>query len=174
MPAIQQSSGSLPTPANLAKPVVEKVAGQIANKLGYTPGCDLEKIVKDLGGVVKYENWGEEGRDGSLEVTPGQSPHFVIRLASFAGHLRNRFTIAHELGHYFLHSNVGQKEITVAREGSGRVEWEANWFAGAFLLPEVQFKADWEKYGHSIPRIVGVYQVSEAVVEIRLKNLKMQ
>ncbi|MDB6140100.1 MAG: hypothetical protein JWO94_3172, partial [Verrucomicrobiaceae bacterium] len=99
---------------------------------------------------------------------------FIIRLSSFVGNLRNRFTIAHELGHYYLHSLAGKKAIRVARAGTNRVEWEANWFAGAFLLPQKRFQEDWQSYGHDPARLAAVYQVSEAVVEIRLETLRMK
>lgn len=162
-----------PAPANLTKQAVDKFAGEVANKLGYSPGTDLESIVNSIGGQIQYGTW-DNKEDGSLEVYPGSQPAFIIRLASFTGNLRNRFTIAHELGHYFLHSGGGKKAIRVARADSGRLEWEANWFAAAFLLPADQFKKDWASYGCSVARIVSVYKVSEAVVEIRRDNLGLQ
>lgn len=173
MPAPVSDSFALPEPANLSRDMVDEIASKVAAKVGYRPGAQLEPIVRELGGEVRYEAWGMEDHGGSLEVRPGEIPHFIIRVASFAGNLRNRFTIAHELGHYFLHSGVGKKAIRVMRAGSGRVEWEANWFAGAFLLPSEQFKRDWENYGHSTARIMGVYQVSKAVVDIRLETLDL-
>jgi IrrE N-terminal-like domain len=163
-----------PSPANLTKQAVDKFAGEVAQRLGYTPGADLEAIVTSIGGQIRYDTWEHTGEDGSLEVYPGSSPSFVIRLAAFNGNLRNRFTIAHELGHYFLHSGGGKKPIRVARADSGRLEWEANWFAAAFLLPADQFIQDWTKYGKSAARLVSVYKVSEAVVDIRLENLQLK
>lgn len=163
-----------PSPANLAKLAVDGLAEQVARKLGYTPGAELEPFVRSLGGEIRYDSWGNQEDGGSLEVYPDQTPAFIIRLAAFAGNLRNRFTVAHELGHYFLHSGGGKKRICVARAGTGRLEWEANWFAAAFLLPAEQFKCDWNKYGKSVARMVSVYKVSEAVVEIRLETLGLK
>lgn len=163
-----------PSPANLSKFAVDAFAADVAQRLGYKPGADLEPIVASLGGRILYETWEADEQSGSLEVFPGEPPTFIIRIAAFAGNLRNRFTIAHELGHYFLHSHGGRKRIRVARAGSGKLEWEANWFAGAFLLPAEQFKRDWISYGQSVARIVSVYKVSEAVVEIRLENLGLK
>jgi hypothetical protein len=174
MTAANPTSFTAPVPANLSKGVVDEIAGRVAAKVGYKPGGDLDLVVRTLGGVIHYQSWGMGDKEGSLTVNPGQAPLFTIRVANFAGNLRNRFTIAHELGHYFLHSDIGKKAIQAARAGSGRVEWEANWFAGAFLLPKDQFLKDWEAYGHSVPRMVGVYQVSEAVVQIRLETLGLR
>lgn len=50
---------------------------------------------------------------------------------------RDRFTCAHELGHYFLHSNSNPR---FARGGDYRIycsaEWQANVFAGEILIPQ--------------------------------------
>lgn len=56
-----------------------------------------------------------------------------------AGNGRDRFTVAHELGHLVLHNGVGLARKMVeptslkAYENS---EWQANTFAGALLIPE--------------------------------------
>lgn len=174
MAAIANIPSVKPVPTNLAKSAIGGFASQLSEKLGYQTASDLERIVRDLGGEIRYENIGIEDSGGSLEVRPNQSPGFIIRLYSFAGTLRNRFTIAHELGHYFLHSDAGTKPIVVKREGSDRLEWEANWFASAFLLPKKRFCEDWQRYGHSATRLASVYQVSEAVVDIRLETLNLK
>lgn len=50
---------------------------------------------------------------------------------------RDRFTLAHELGHYFLHRNA----VQFARAESGGIpkycepEWQANTFASMLLIP---------------------------------------
>lgn len=50
---------------------------------------------------------------------------------------RDRFTIAHEIGHYFLH----RKGVILSRRDSGHVEsfydpeWQANTFASFILMP---------------------------------------
>ncbi len=171
MPAALTADSREPQPANLKKSVVDEIAEKVAAKLGYSPGDDLLPYVKRLGGRVEHDAWDTDAGSGSLEVFPGETPAFVIRLPAFTGNFRNRFTIAHELGHYFLHSGGGKKPILIRREGSNRVEWEANWFAAAFLLPTKQFTEDWQKYHRSVPHMVHKYQVSDAVVEIRLKSL---
>lgn len=163
-----------PKPCQLSKSTVDEVAAKIARKVGYEPGADLEKIVSKLGGEILHQAWDEATDGGSLEVYPGGKPHFLIRVSPFAGALRNRFTIAHELGHYFLHSGVGTKPIKVMREGSDRVEWEANWFAAGFLMPAEQFKADWRRAKGSMGALIRRYQVSEFAIELRQEYLKLK
>jgi hypothetical protein len=136
-----------PVPAMIPKATVYEIAEQIANSRGYRPGDDLHDIVSSLGGKIKVsDNWDSiSAESGSIEIDSiGQ---FTIFISAFTHPLRDRFTIAHELGHYMLHyvfhQNSGRKlgKIRVPRFGSDRLEWEANWFAAAFLMPKSEFIA---------------------------------
>lgn len=63
-----------------------------------------------------------------------------VYLGACDGNGRDRFTIAHELGHLFLHRYA---EVTLSRSDSemGKIppycdpEWQANTFASEFLIP---------------------------------------
>ena len=60
----------------------------------------------------------------------------IILLNSTDTKVRQRFTIAHELGHIQLHTKKIDKEIIVSRKtDTGRLEKEANVFAAALLMP---------------------------------------
>ena len=168
-----------PVPTGLPKGKVDELGAKVAAKVGYVPGEDLEPIVKSLGGKIRYQSWIEATDGGSLEVYPEAAgteddPRFAIRISPNVGNLRNRFTVAHELGHYFLHSDVGQRRIQVNRgfaSGDDGLEWEANWFAAGFLMPAQQFQEDWASTGGNVGRLINLYQVSEPVIEIRKKYL---
>lgn len=69
----------------------------------------------------------------------------VIGVNSHHARVRQRFTIAHELGHYLLHqgSSLHVDRLVFARlrsslssQGVDREEIEANQFAAAMLMPE--------------------------------------
>lgn len=60
---------------------------------------------------------------------------------------RKHFTIAHELGHYFLshnlHNNLGfctNNDITEEGHQQDPIEREANYFASCFLMPEEKIR----------------------------------
>jgi hypothetical protein len=157
-------------PCNWTKLQVQTFAAEVAQNLGYTRGGDLTQIVENLGGRIKVADWETVGDTGSISVL-GEGD-FTIWLSPLSGKTRDRFTIAHELGHYFLHSKLGEKRITVRRDGSDRVEWEANWFAAGFLMPEEEFRAKLKEW-NSHARLAAYFDVSEAAIAVRRRALQL-
>lgn len=84
--------------------------------------------VQSIGGTfrVSYDS------DLGLEVTNTQ---FIIYLPWHQGILRDNFTIAHELGHFLLHTQGTGKPVKIGRFEDNVQEKQANRFAGALLLP---------------------------------------
>jgi hypothetical protein len=173
MPLPIETSLVEPEPSGYQKDVVDKLAEKVAEKLHFQPGDSIEDIVKKLGGKLEYlsmEDWLAD-LHGAIEVRAREN--FTVYVSNFTGPLRNRFTIAHELGHYFLHSKFGEKPIKVGRNGtSTRVEWEANWFAGGFLMPKKEFKKAFEEDSNSTA-LAAKFLVSTAAVEVRIDSLEL-
>ena len=93
--------------------------------------------------VVKYTDY--VNQDDFIN----SSCHFVIRIDKDNEKTRQRFSIAHELGHLFLHLKYPHEEWAALPAGvsykrkSGKyavAEKEANEFAAAFLMPEDSFR----------------------------------
>ena len=138
-----------------------------------SPGERGVECFERLGGFVHYIGAHDSffENDGSLQVWgPG---NFEIRISGLTGVERDRFTIAHEIGHYVLHSRGGKKPIRAARCGSDRVEWEANWFASALLMPAADFRRTCEMYANNLSRVAARYLVSPKAAEIRMKALNI-
>lgn len=153
------------------KAQIFRIAEKYAEKVGFLPGDRIEPLVGRLGGTLEYlaalDSVG--GVDGSLFVE-GPS-EFRILISAFTGPERDRFTIAHELGHYVLHSDMGKTRIVASRFGSDRVEWEANWFAAAFLMPERDFRVACAKYGNKSALVAARYLVSAKAAKVRMTAL---
>ncbi len=111
------------------------------------PPFDMEAAVSALGGtlesVTAFDALFEE--EASVRRA-GDS--FEVRVAP-APDTRKRFSIAHELGHLFLHMGfkvdpqkwAASSEYDVMnRYGTSEEEYEAHEFAGAFLMPEREFR----------------------------------
>jgi hypothetical protein len=118
---------SLPSPTALAE--------QVLNELGMTsPGqIDVDAIALHLGAVTCYEEL--SGCDGRV-IGCGDSAIITINKNSTQG--RQRFTAAHEVGHWIYDRGAATfcsaETIEKAWRKSGR-ETRANRFASALLLP---------------------------------------
>ncbi|MDB6154018.1 MAG: hypothetical protein JWL90_2471 [Chthoniobacteraceae bacterium] len=157
-----------PHPTGWSKKQVQTFAADAAKQLGYAPGGDLEKLVQKLGGQVTVGDIASARETGSITVDGPKQ--FTISLSPYSGDRRSRFTIAHELGHYILHSKAGAIPLSVARDGSGPVEWEANWFAAGFLMPEQELQ-DKMAAGWGDAELAQHFHVSQAAVQIRKQSL---
>lgn len=110
------------------------------------PIKDIDEVVTKLGGhVEKKVNFGDIS-DGSIRKLDDNS--FVIFVSPFQSVERRKFTIAHELGHLFLHMGYKinsdlwkkQENATYYRSGDSIEEYQANEFAAAFLMPQAKYK----------------------------------
>lgn len=99
---------------------------------------------------------------------------------------RKRFTIAHELGHHFLHlmedgefldgeANLfrvpqeDEKEVSADR----RREIQANMFAASLLMPEEHVRSKWPQV-RSIEEMARMFNVSESAMGIRIDQLGLE
>lgn len=164
--------------SGLSKAAVYSFAEQLSDQLKFTPGGDLDELVRRMGGRVKMQNtlFEDPEKSGSLLV---HSPdNFEIIVPAHTSPTRDRFTVAHELGHYFLHylwkrgKSPGMSEQMIAlRKGSERVEWEANWFAAGFLMPEKAFRKSYRNNAASISAVAREFGVSQQAAEVRASQL---
>jgi len=91
---------------------------------------------------------------------------------------RQAFTIAHELGHHFLHE--GEKETEVyLRYYSEKLSFEkqlaeqqANLFAASILMPEEILRREWEN-SQDERFLATKFGVSQSAMHYRLMNLEL-
>jgi len=87
--------------------------------------------------------------------------------------VRQRFTIAHELGHYFLHYTAGESTtfVSLRRSRSAR-ETEANAFAAELLMPEALIYGENDlHFFPSISHLSTRLKVSKEAMRYRLDGL---
>jgi len=103
----------------------------------------------------------------------------IIGINGSQAPVRQRFSIAHELGHFVLHheaEHLVELDAQLAGEShapgfDGRKEQAANNFAAELLMPGDWVRADARSY--SLSRLAKRYDVSEAAMAFRLTNLRV-
>lgn len=159
------------TACHARKEAIEAFASKFAKDVGYAAGGSLEDIVQRLGGKIIYQSPNELGETAEASIRVFGKGRFEIYLPDFTTAERDRFSIAHEIGHYLLHYPLQNKPMVAARFGSNRVEWEANWFAAGFLMPADAFRSAHDEAQGRLTLVAAQFSVSVAAAEARAKAL---
>jgi len=104
-----------------------------------------------------------------------QGDQYFILCNSRLAPTRKLFTIAHEIGHYFLHRTLQQSFTcqTIFGQSSDIRERQANFFAAELLMPE-KIMIKYIENNVSPKRIAKDLGVSEEAIKYRVKQLTTQ
>jgi Zn-dependent peptidase ImmA (M78 family) len=166
---------------------IEKIAADILGDVTIESlPIKVDRIAKDRGLSIKPSDLGDDV-SGVLVISESTS---AIGYNHKESGVRQRFTIAHELGHYELHKHqmnlfIDKKEYTVlfrdanSKEGKYKFEREANAFAAALLMPEKLVLDAINKYHFHITedtevkKLAKMFDVSMAAMTLRILNLNL-
>lgn len=149
----------------LTKESIEKVAGRIHNAIKFDKSeHSIEKNCEKLKEKYGIRFLIDKGIEldslgfvilGKIKFEPDI---ITLFLGAQSNKFRLKFTLAHELGHYFLnHKKYLKREIYSEKEYKTRsgeyisiddikkIEWQANQFASCFLLPHDPFVLSFNK-----------------------------
>lgn len=160
---------------------VKRAVENALSSVSLDPPIDVRAALQSFGITVRVQPM-ESGVSGMLVVNASKA---TIAVNSEHSAARQRFTLAHELGHYLLH----RKEQNVFVDaplyrnkksslGTDRLEVEANAFASAFLLPEKllggEVKAPVDPLDEAqLQHLASRYAVSVQAVVYRLMRLNL-
>lgn len=146
------------------------------------PPIPIKDVIKGLGiKLLPYDM--DDGVSGILMIEKDNS---TIGYSKSEGAERQRFTMAHELGHYMLHRHgdlfIDKEFKTMYRPSSSTPstewqEWEANEFAACVLMPEHLVKAEMEEIqmdyddNQWISKLAKKFKVSPSAMSIRVARL---
>lgn len=161
-----------------ASHVLLRSASDLRN-LGEQNGCydnmalDVEKLIKFIPDIrLEYVNM-DSTLSGSLSK---QDNLWLIRINKVHSKTRQRFSIAHELGHFIYHKDDEKEFVdTTFFRGmtSDNLEFTANKFASELLMPEEQVRQLIDKENiRSVADLAARFGVSSAAMLYRVKELK--
>ncbi len=94
-------------------------------------------------------------------------------------HARQRFSLAHELGHYLCgHESINHNQVVIEPEKRYQdpgylMEQEADEFAAELLMPTRLLRKDFVDSSLNITRLAKKYDVSEQAMWIQVVNLEL-
>jgi Zn-dependent peptidase ImmA (M78 family) len=177
-------------------PVRRKYIHSLVDKLLLTHGIKsapirVEEIARQLGADVVYQA-ADDDLSGFL-FRDYKQRNAIIGVNAKHHPNRQRFTIAHEIGHFLLHEYEGfhfdgdgqgfqvRLRDDESRKGTDDDEKEANLFGAELLMPERLLRADISKIpkldlfndegAASFKKLANRYQVSVRALTYRLANL---
>ncbi len=140
---------------------------------------NVNKLAKKLGVGVEPSLFNDEV--SGLFVIKDDKPFIAYNLSQ--NKKRRRFTIAHELGHFILHSKnkslfIDKNKSIMYRNSESSTgeffkEREANAFAAALLMPRVLIETVLSNLGGKdiIEQLASKFNVSTQAMSFRLANL---
>lgn len=129
----------------------------------------------------------ESGVSGAIEYEPNG---FRIFVNSNESQQRQRFTAAHELGHYLLHRDLLRAEGKLNRHSdrlfgdnaqlnpvapfSPQHEIQANKYAAQILMPKSAIESTYNHGSDNFAELAKTFSVSPLAMKIRLNNLGLR
>lgn len=134
---------------------------------------DVERLAKIMGMRVEKDPFMAES--GMVRMEDG-TPVITVNSTEYGP--RQRYTIAHEIGHFALgHLNNAEQccrdDATSFKTGTkSPIERQANQFAAALLMPKSVLEYAISKRGYTqLDELAGLFGVSEVAMKWRLVNL---
>lgn len=159
--------------------LLQKIAMETLRKSGITAApVSPRRVAAVLGATVQPEFADDEISGGLQRTTAGP----IIGVNASHHPNRQRFTIAHEIGHLVLHEGEDVfvdrqfRRDATSSEAIDPIEIEANKFAAALIMPEEFIRRDLADEllpltSDAVEKLARMYLVSQQAMTFRLDNL---
>ena len=140
-----------------------------------TPPVKVSHIARDLGVSVSLASF-PTSISGQLRRTEKTASGFEIRVNRHEARVRQRFTISHELAHYFLHRSLIEDEIVdnilYRSKLSDDLEVQANRLGAEIIMPARLIRRAYAELNSTldemvVERLAGMFEVSFDAMKYR-------
>lgn len=149
--------------------LLERWAEFVLQRYGCTSiPVDLDRLAIHLNTIVEEIPLSDQLDGAAIPIPEVPGWHLVV-VNRRRGHVRKRFTLAHELSHVLLH--LPPMAMARGRTRSSSAEWEANRLAACLLMPRSAVRHAVMQFGPDIRALAVAFGVSRAAMQIRLEQL---
>ena len=169
--------------------IIEEVKDEVNGFYKHTR-LDLDAVCAQNGIKLLEGRFEDENQSGAL-VKEGGEWSIIVNEDHPVN--RKRFTIGHELGHYFavergsvqaeiyleeqknvIRDYALMKRTDEIEDGKYQIERQANMIAAAILMPDQMVQALYEKGLRSVSELAEEFGVSEVAMENKLKSMGIE
>ena len=125
------------------------------------------KIIKELGIIVQFSDlWENKGLYHTLEIE--ENTYHCIHINNKLSSKEQKYTLAHELGHYILHKGSNVHFLRrVTSTPLSRQEIEADLFASYFIVSDEEIREI-----NNLTHVSEAYKLDYSICEKRLEYLE--
>ena len=156
------------------------LAEDVRKRYNLSRPIDLIDLAEKLGVDVYFRPFSDE-IDGFYLALPGIKPVIAINNIGAKSPRRQRFTLAHEIGHHLLAHRTGCADIIGYDTRNAKdtaAERTCDRFASELLMPETDVRSRLADVnpdgGNPIGTLADFFEVSEAAMENRLIELGLR
>lgn len=144
---------------------------------------NLGDLARELGIEVAYSASLSDNESGKIERKSGEVVRYRVTVNALHSTRRQRFTLAHEIGHYILHRDLIGDGLTddglyrsTLKDGRSLdavMEQQANRYAASLLMPAAAVRAQFHSGNCSLSGMAEAFEVSQEAARIRMKELDL-
>jgi Zn-dependent peptidase ImmA (M78 family) len=130
----------------------------------------IEFFIKKLNGRIEYLSLTDK-IDEEKSVIIHSENDWVIKISSYLGFERTRFSLSHNIGHFIIHSDYGRIPCEFPMLGNDIIEAQANWFAQSFLMPKNLVLPAYEECNYKYKNFDDILKVCAAKFSVQEKQM---
>ncbi|MDM1350926.1 ImmA/IrrE family metallo-endopeptidase [Myroides marinus] len=167
---------------NTSQQTIKDLAEYLSKDYNSFP-VPLDLIIKEEQIPVFYDYYDSDSFDGMTTFEDGQYfIHINKDRRNLENNERGRFTLSHELGHYYIDAHreglrqgvLEPHPSKMSKQQYDQIERQADYFASCLLMPEYDFKKQIEKKKFSFEIIKTLserYNISKSACAIRFAEI---